>query len=140
MGKNNEASRKDTLKNMVLLHGGFAVLSLALVSQKFAGESDSFIGFALFIGLAVFILAVYSVLWQILLLRVSLSAAFSHRGVLVIWGFFWGFIIFGERITTGQIIAACLIFIGIIIIGKVKNEERDDSTENLEKTATGGKE
>ena len=131
MKKSLKTSRKDTLINMIMLHGGFAILSIAILSQKFAGVSESFsLTFFFFLGLAIFFLGVYSIVWQLTLRRVSLSSAFSHRGVLVIWGFFWGMLLFNEQISIGQIIAACLILTGILIIGKVDNEKRDNGVKD----------
>lgn len=133
MEKSLKTSRKDALINMFMLHGGFVILSLAIVAQKFAGESDTLsLRFIIFLGLAIFLLGIYSIVWQLTLRRVSLASAFSHRGVLVIWGFFWGMVLFNEQITLGQIIAACFILVGILIIGKVDSEKRDEINENID--------
>lgn len=74
--------------------------------------------FFLFYGLSLLLAAVYAVLWQIVLQRMPLSAAFANKGIVVAWGLLWGFLIFGEQLTPGKLLAATLIVTGIIILGK----------------------
>jgi multidrug transporter EmrE-like cation transporter len=74
--------------------------------------------FLLFYGLSLFVLAVYAVVWQFLLQRFKLSEAFTHKGIVVIWGILWGILLFSETLSVGKILAAALIIAGIGIRGK----------------------
>lgn len=106
-------------RSYLLLHGGFLLYSFSAVLSKVASNHDFLSFFFLFFwGLALAILVVYALLWQIILQRFPLSRAFANRGVVVIWGIIWGFIIFGEQITIGKVLAMLLILVGIVVIGK----------------------
>lgn len=114
-----DSMNKINRKHYLLLHGGFLIISFSGVFLKFASNYDFLsIPFIFFWGVAVSILFVYAIFWQLILRIFPLSTAFANRGVVVAWGIIWGYLIFGEQITIGKIMAALLIFAGIIILGK----------------------
>ena len=113
--------KKDKIekKYYLLLHGGFLLFSFSAVFLKAASGYDSFsIPFLFLWGLALFVLFLYAILWQVILQKFPLSTAFANRGIVVVWGILWGMIIFREEITVGKVIAAVLIVTGIVILGK----------------------
>ena len=115
----NMVKEKIHKKYYFLLHGGFFLFSFSAVSLKVASGYESFsIPFLAFWGLALFILFLYAILWQIILQKFPLSTAFANRGIVVVWGILWGMIIFREQITFGKVLAAALIVTGIVILGK----------------------
>ena len=117
----NDIKEKTKKKYYILLHGGFFLLSFAAVFLKLASEHETFsFYFLLFWGLALFILFLYAILWQIILQKLSLSTAFANRGIVVVWGIIWGVTIFREQITLGKVLATVLIVTGIVILGKGK--------------------
>jgi len=72
----------------------------------------------LYIVLAVGILGVYAVIWQMILGKVKLSVAYLSKGSLVFWGLVWAWIFFKERITMVNIIGTIIIFVGIIMVNE----------------------
>lgn len=72
--------------------------------------------FILFYGLVLLDMAVYAVLWQQILKKIPLSAAFSNKAVTIIWGMLWGFILFGEKISPNNIIGAVIVLCGVCLV------------------------
>ena len=106
-------------KFYILLHGGFFIYSLNAVFAKLAGRQELFsFDFFVYYVIYMLILAIYALIWQIILKNFKLSTAFANRGICVIWGMMWGIIIFGEVLTPGKVIAAVLILSGIFVLGK----------------------
>ncbi|MBR5564919.1 MAG: EamA family transporter [Roseburia sp.] len=68
--------------------------------------------------MAVFILACYAVLWQMILKQVNLSVAYLSKGLVVFWGLLWAYFIFDEKITLLNIIGAIVIFVGTLLINE----------------------
>ena len=115
----NSTQDRVKVRNLLFLHGSFMLYSFSAVFSKSASREEPFsLPFFVFWGLSLSVLVAYAIIWQLLLHKFPLSTAFSNRGVVVAWGVFWGFILFGEEITLGKIIAALLILIGIVILGK----------------------
>jgi multidrug transporter EmrE-like cation transporter len=83
-----------------------------------AKESFLTMKFMLFYGTSLFILVVYSFLWQIILRRIPLNTAYSNKGVVIVWGMIWGGLFFGEEMNIAKIIAVVLIIIGVVFIGR----------------------
>jgi drug/metabolite transporter (DMT)-like permease len=61
---------------------------------------------------------IYSFLWLNILRLFTLTEAFSAKGITVVWGIIWGFLIFSEKISTAKIVAAALIILGITLLGR----------------------
>jgi drug/metabolite transporter (DMT)-like permease len=107
------------IKDFVLLHILFFVSSFSLVMGKCAAVESFFSPrFLMFYGANLFILFVYSIFWQFVLRKFSLTMAYSNRGVLTIWGIMWGVFLFGEHINIATIIAIAFIFAGIAMTGE----------------------
>ena len=106
------------IKRIVSLHLLFLLYSISGIISKIAAKqiylSSSF--FALY-GFSLVVLALYSLLWQRILITTPLTTAFSNKGVTIVWGIIWGAILFNERINTTKVIASVLIISGIAIIG-----------------------
>jgi multidrug transporter EmrE-like cation transporter len=114
--KNNPI--QGVVKKYLPLHAIFLLYSLCGVFSKLSAKQDFLsISFIIFYGLSLFILVVYSLLWQIILQKLPLTIAYSNKGVVVIWGILWGFLFFGENFTIIKIVAAILIIAGIAVIG-----------------------
>ena len=105
------------IKIFLILHLFLAVYSLTSVAAKIAGESDllSF-KFILFYALVLLGLFLYAIGWQQLIKRMPLITAYANRGVTVIWGIVWGYLIFTEEITVWKILGAVIIVAGIALI------------------------
>ncbi len=119
------------------LHILLMIFSLGSVCSKMAAGEELFSGkFFLFYGVLLLILAVYAVVWQQMIKRMPLTAAYANRAVTVVWGMVWGLMIFQESITLTKVIGSVLIIAGIILFAFSDQEaksERHVSTENEEK-------
>ena len=101
----------------MILHLLLAVYSLTGVASKFAAREE-FLSpkFILYYGLVLFGLFVYAFVWQQLIKHMPLITAYANKGVTVIWGIVWGYLIFSEQITVRKLIGAAVIICGIVLI------------------------
>ena len=118
MGKNK------TILFFLLMHLGFFIYSLYSLTGKFLAREPFFTAKFFMLGfLVVCILFIYAVLWQQVLKHISLSAAVANKSVIILWGMFWGKLIFNEPVTLRMIIGSVIILAGILLLsGCEKNE------------------
>ena len=86
---------------------------------KYASQQE-FMSLAYCLGLAgaIAVMGAYAIGWQQILKRVELSTAYMFKGTSLIFVMLLAFAIFGETITTQNIIGACVIIIGIALYAK----------------------
>ncbi|HAS21331.1 MAG TPA: transporter [Lachnospiraceae bacterium] len=72
-------------------------------------------GYFVWFIIAVVLLGVYAVIWQLILERLPLTTAYLRRGISYILIFVWAILIFGETITLQQIIGIVVITIGMVV-------------------------
>ena len=65
--------------------------------------------------IAVVLLGIYAVIWQLILERLPLTTAYLRRGISYILIFVWAILIFGETITLQQIVGIAVITIGMVV-------------------------
>lgn len=70
------------------------------------------------LGAAVAILAVYAVIWQMILAHVKLSVAYLSKGLVVFWGLIWSVLFFNEEITWINFLGAAMIFGGTLLVNE----------------------
>jgi drug/metabolite transporter (DMT)-like permease len=101
----------------VALHLIVLLYSLSAICAKMAALSApfSFPFFAWYLGVLA-LLGVYAIVWQQVIKRMPLTTAFANKGVTVVWGFFWGALLFGESIDLKMILGAALVFAGILLV------------------------
>ncbi len=68
--------------------------------------------------MAVAILGIYAVLWQMILSKVDLSVAYMCKGMIVFWGVFWAALFFHEIISIFNILGTILICTGTFLVMK----------------------
>lgn len=104
-------------KYMIILHILLGVYSLTGVASKFAaGEEFMSPKFILLYGLSLFGLFIYAFVWQQIIKHMPLITAYANKGVTVIWGILWGYLLFSEEITVRKLIGAAIIIAGIVLI------------------------
>ncbi|MDO4850705.1 MAG: transporter [Actinomycetota bacterium] len=119
------ASRARTL---LLLHILLLFYSLADMASKFAaGHGFLSIGFIVFYGLVLVILAGYALGWQQVIKRIPLTTAYANRGITVVWGIFWGAVFFSEAVTPFKLVGAAMIIAGIALFSHADAGEDDPS-------------
>ena len=123
----------DKRRNVFLL-AAFAVFMESLTSPclKIGSQRyDTFsAGYFFWFGLAVVILGIYAVCWQLILERIQLNTAYLRRGFSYILLFVWSMLIFHETITPKQIIGIIVISLGMVI--SVSDERKPDKKEPAE--------
>ena len=98
------------------LHLSLLFSSLGGVCSKMAGRQTDRVGFLLWYGAVLMIMAVYAIVWQQILKHLPLTQAYSNKPVGLIWGMVWGRLFFGEAITARMILGALIIFAGVWLV------------------------
>ena len=110
---------------LLTLHALLAVYSACGICSKMAaGEAFLSWRFCLFYGLEILLLGVYAVGWQQVIKRMPLSSAYANRAITVVWGIFWGYVVFGEAVSVGKLVGAALIICGVVLFARA---DRDDA-------------
>lgn len=104
------------IKKYILLYGSFFIYSLSAICAKLASCQNLPIKVLVFIGLEIFCLGVYALVWQQVLKRFSLVTAMANKGVVVIINLIWSVLLFQEAITLYNIIGAAIIIGGIWMV------------------------
>ena len=108
----------DRRRNVFLL-AAFAVFMESLTSPCLKIGSQNYEtfspGYFFWFGLAVIILGIYAVCWQLILEKLPLTTAYLRRGFSYILIFVWARVIFHEAITWKQILGILVITIGMVI-------------------------
>ena len=105
-----------TWKDYLFLHILFCLYSLFSVCSKLGGKAEQFsLPFFLWYGAAFFLLGLYAIGWQQILKKVSLLHAFSGKAVVILWGIFWGAVLFQEAVTARKIVGAFVVMAGILL-------------------------
>ena len=105
------------IKTYAMIHACYLLYSSALVSAKFAGSHPilSFQAMVLY-GICFLLLGVFALAWQQILKIVPLTVASANRAVTIIFGMFWGVVLFDESISFSMVIGAAIIMCGVVIM------------------------
>lgn len=106
--------KDEKVKNYLLLYAAFVLFSITSVMNKLASSYDFFsLSFLLFYGLGFFILFLYAILWQKVLIRFELAVAYANRPVVILLGVAWGILLFHEPLKWNMVLGAVIILMGI---------------------------
>ena len=106
------------------LHGLLGLYSLSDVCSKAAAGTEWIsLPFFIFYGAVLVLLGIYALGWQQVIKRMPLTTAYANRAITIVWGIFWGCILFGETITLGKIVGAAIIICGILLF--VQADKKD---------------
>ena len=86
---------------------------------KYAAQHE-FLSWQYFVGLcgAIGVMGAYAICWQQILKRIELGTAYMFKGTSLIFVMLLAFAVFGEAITTMNILGACVIIVGIALYAK----------------------
>ena len=113
---------------MLMMHALFLIYSLTTVISKKIGDAAPLsLPFLLGFGLIFLCLGVYALGWQKVLQAMPLSKAFAHKAVVVIWGLFWGWALFGESLTPAKLLGAAVIICGVLLFASEEKGEEPSS-------------
>lgn len=109
-------NKRTSWKSQVFLHVLFCLYSLFSVCSKLGGQVEPFsLPFFAWYGVGFLLLGIYAIGWQQILKQMSLLQAFSGKAVVVLWGVFWGAVLFQEAVTVRKVIGAFVIMAGIVL-------------------------
>ena len=101
---------------LIALHVLLAIYSGTDVFSKYAAQAQFFSSpFFICWFVVLVILGIYAIGWQQIIRHMSLSGAFLNKAITIVWGIFWGVLLFNESLTIGKIIGALLIIAGIVL-------------------------
>ena len=107
----------DNKRNLYLL----AILAIVFESLsssvlKIGGRYDFLSPMYLFwFCVAVGIMGVYAVAWQLILERLPLTTAYLRKGLTYVLIFVWAAVLFHETITLKQVIGMAVIVVGMVV-------------------------
>lgn len=125
--------KKNKKNAYIILHLAILILSIGSVCSK-AAATQEWISLELvfFYGLSMFCLLIYAFLWQQVLKHLPLTVAFANKAVFIMYGVFWGWLLFDESITVNMVVGMIVVFAGVMLIitdGKDKKEIKEDLDE-----------
>jgi drug/metabolite transporter (DMT)-like permease len=106
-----------TWKVFIVLHLILLLYSIAAILSKTAAGVDFIsLPFILCYGGVLVLLLIYALVWQWVLKSLPLTIAYANKGVTIIWGMVWGFLLFDEAISVTMLIGAAIVFAGIMLV------------------------
>ena len=100
-----------------ILQISLAFYSLVPVLQKLIALSPPYsMKFFLYLFLLYTCYGYFTLIWQQLLKVMTLSTAYTHTAVSIIWGLVWGWLFFSERISFQMMAGAAIIIAGLLIV------------------------
>lgn len=119
--KNHKLKLYIFLQFILLIMAFTGVLSKLASMQKFMS-----LYFIAAYGCMLFLLAIYAIGWQQILKNMDLSVAYANRAFALIYNLLFGFLIFGEKITTTKVFGCILAISGILIYVSDNESEKND--------------
>ena len=105
-----------SISSFILLIMVFAVYSSTGIFTKLASMQDFLsMEYCFFLGVVVLMLAIYAVLWQIILKSTPLAQAFLFKSSTVIFALIFASCLFDENVSLQNIVGASIIIVGIIV-------------------------
>lgn len=118
------AVRNSRVLTLLGLHVLLGIYALGDVFSKLAaGAEFPSLAFVVLYGLILATLAVYALGWQQVIKRMPLSSAYANRAITIVWGIFWGALLFAEPVTPGKIVGALIIAAGIALYARADAED-----------------
>lgn len=123
--KKNKESKKNLIKNIIILQAIIMVYTLSTVAAKFAsGQEFLSLNFFLFYGLEILILGIYAIAWQQIIKKFDISIAYANKAMALLWSIVWAIVFFNESITINNIIGIIIVIIGTFIVNSDETEEK----------------
>lgn len=106
-----------TLKQLLLVFITFIIYAFTGIFTKLASMSQFMsLKYILYFGCILVMLGSYAILWQKVLSFMELSKAFLFKSVSILITLCYSRILFSEHISLTNIIGACVIVSGLIIL------------------------
>ena len=113
----------ERIKPFLLLHLNILLFSFTGVFSKLASVQYNQGGLSspllyVFLFLMMGNCGLYAIAWQHSIKKFSLSTAYAHRSVYLIWPQVWAVVIFHERLSWNHILGMLIVFIGVLVVQK----------------------
>ena len=108
---------RSKVKDYLALHGIIFIYSIVVLSSKLASGypflSKEFIFYYAVLNI---LSTIYAIVWQQLIKRIPLNTAYATKSMGILWGVFWGRLLFMEKVTPQMIVGSFIIFTGILLV------------------------
>ena len=117
-----------TVLKYIALIGTFFIYTTSGVFSKLASQREFLSpGYIAFLACTVGVLGIYAVLWQQIIKRMDVSLAYMFKGTGVVFGPMLAHFVFGEAITTTNMVGAAIIICGITLYARPRCSTRSHS-------------
>lgn len=111
----------EQIKKYIQLHLNILLFSLTGIFSKLASIQYNEHGLSapLLYVFAFLMLAncgVYALAWQRIIKKFSLSTAYAHRSVYLIWSQIWAVLIFHESLSWNNMIGMLIVLAGVMVV------------------------
>lgn len=105
-----------SISSIILLIIAFAVYASTGIFSKLASMQDFLsMDYCFFLGAIVLMLAIYAILWQIILKSTPLAQAFLFKSSTVIFALIFASFLFDEHVSLQNLVGASFIIAGIVV-------------------------
>lgn len=105
------------LKTWLILQVAMLIYSLSSICSKMAGgQSGLTMEFVLWCGGLIVSMGVYALLWQQVLKQMPLTTAYAGKAMVILWGIFWGWLLFGEGVSLRILTGAAVVMAGVYLM------------------------
>lgn len=113
----------ERIKNLLQLHLNIMLFSFTGIFSKLASVQYNERGLSapllyLFLFLMMANCGIYAIAWQHSIKKFSLSTAYAHRSVYLIWSQIWAVVIFHENLSLNNILGMFTVLIGVLVVQK----------------------
>lgn len=101
------------------LIAAYLVYACTSIFTKMASRQEMLsLSFLLWIIGAVGVMGLYALLWQQIIARMPISTAYMFKGTSLVFVLLFSALLFGETITTANVIGSVIIILGIVLFAK----------------------
>jgi len=105
-----------SLASIALLFIAFAIYSSTGIFLKLASMQDFLsMNYCFLFAIVILMLAIYAVLWQMILKSISLTQAYLFKSSAIVFALLYAHYLFNEHISLQNIVGASIIFVGVSI-------------------------
>jgi len=106
-------------KAVAILVGVNLVYACTSIFTKIASRQEMLSWpYLLWIAGVIGVMGVYAFLWQQVIKRMPLSTAYMFKGTSLVFVLLFSALLFGETITTANVIGSVIIILGIVLFAK----------------------
>ena len=109
---------KNYLSSLVLIGINFIYACTSIFTKMASRQEMLSWPYLFWIAGAVGVMGVYAILWQQVIKRMPLSTAYMFKGMSLVFVLLISALLFGEAITTSNLIGSAIIIIGIVLYAK----------------------